>query len=99
MHAEPQEFPTNPNNMAEYVAGQLIRIEGDKLPNVKQVLSQAREHSEDPIQLGKETNTLYVIPTKNMSPTLTNWMVLRSIVNIAHVYLASDLDRPAQPKP
>lgn len=99
MHVgKPQEFFTNPNNMAEYVAGQLIGIEGNKLPNVKQALSQVREHSEEPVQLGEETNA-YVMPTKNMSPTLKNWIVLRSMVNIAHIFLASDLDRPAQPKP
>ena len=99
MHVgKPQEFFTNPNNVAEYVAGQLIGIEGDKLPNVKQALSQIREHSEEPIQLGKETSA-YVMPTKNMSPTLKNWIVLRSMVNLAHMFLASDLDRPAQPKP
>jgi hypothetical protein len=99
MHVgKPQEIFANPNNMAEYVAGYLVGIEGDKLPNVKQALSQVGEHSEDSIQLGEETSA-YVMPTKNMSSTLRNWIELRHTVRIAHMFLASDLDRPAQPKP
>ena len=97
MHVgKPQKFYDNPNNMAEYVAGQLVGIEGDKLPNVRQALYQVQEHSEESIPVSEETNA-FVMPTKNMSPTLKNWMVLRSMVNIAHMFLASDLDKPSNP--
>ena len=97
MHVgQPQEFYTNPNNRAEYVAGQLIGIEGDQLPNVRQILYQAREHSEGSIPVNDQTSAL-LMETKNTSPTLKNWMVLRSMVNITHVFLASDLDKPKQP--
>ncbi|OGE32831.1 hypothetical protein A3C59_04380 [Candidatus Daviesbacteria bacterium RIFCSPHIGHO2_02_FULL_36_13] len=96
MHVgKPQEFFDDPKNVAEYVAGQLIGIEGDKIPNVRQALYQVKEHSEDPLKITEETS-MYTIPTENISPTLKNWMVLRSMVNIAHMFLASDLDRPSK---
>lgn len=97
MHVgKPQEFFTNPNNVAEYVAGQLIGIEGDKLPNVRQALYQVQEHLEGSIPV-REVTSAFVMSTKNMSPTLKNWMALRSMVNIARMFLASDLDKPNQP--
>lgn len=96
MHVgEPEEFFDDPNNRAEYVAGQLMDIEGDKLPNVRQAMYQIQEHSEGSIPVNEELN-VSLMPTKDMSPMLKNWIVTRSMVNIAHVFLASDLDRPSQ---
>lgn len=63
-----------------------------QLPNVRQVLYQVEEHSEGAIEVAENTNA-YIMPTKNMSPSLKDWMVLRAMVNMTHLWLASDLDR------
>lgn len=88
---DPDSF-NNPTKLGEYVAGQMLTIEEKQLPNVKQVLYQVEEHSEGAIEVAANTNA-YVMPTKNMSPSLKDWMVLRAMVNMAHLWLASDLDR------
>lgn len=95
MHAmNPQGIFENPKKMAEYVAGQLIGIEGDKLPNVRQALPQVQEHSEGSIPVSDETST-FVIPTDKMSPQLKNFAIATTVVDLAHTFLASDLDKPS----
>jgi hypothetical protein len=98
MHVgKPQKFFTNPNNVAEYMAGQLIEIEDDKLPNIKQALSQVKEPSEDPVRASEETGDFFM-PTKYIPPTLENWLELRNIVRLTRMFLASDLDRSTPSK-
>lgn len=97
----PESF-NNPKKVAEYVAGQLIGIEGERIPNVRQALFQAQEHSEGEITLPGATPerdiSMFVMPTKNLSPNMKNWIVLRSMVNVTHRFLASDLDKPKNPQ-
>lgn len=41
----------DPTKMAEYVAGQIIGIEGENLPSIRQALMQVQEHSEERVDM------------------------------------------------
>lgn len=96
---DPESFG-EPRKLAEYFAGQLIGIDGERLPNVRQALSAVQEHSEEEIHLPgsnpDQERSLSVMPTKSIQPKLKEWMILRSMVNLTHNFLASDLDSPAE---
>lgn len=97
MHVgDPPNSFNNPTKMAEYTAGQVIGIEEDeKFPNIRQALMQAQEHSEGKQDIGG--TSAFLMSTKNISPNLKKFIVLRSMVNLTHRFLASDLDKPQEP--
>lgn len=88
---KPSSF-NNPTKMAEYVAGQILDIEERDLTNIRQALMLAQEHSERKRDIGG--SNAYLMPTKNIPPALRNFIILRSMVNLTHSFLASDLDKP-----
>lgn len=93
---DPPNSFNNPTKIAEYVAGQVIGIEEDgKFPNIRQALMQAQEHSKGKQDIGR--TSVFLMSTKNISPNLKKFIVLRSMVNLTHSFLASDLDRPKEP--
>lgn len=97
MHVgDPSNSFNNPTKMAEYVAGQVIGIEEDeKFPNIRQALMQAQEHSESTQDIGGTSP--FLMSTKNIPPNLKKFIVLTSMVNLTHRFLASNLDRSIPP--
>lgn len=91
----PIEFYRYPLNAAEYIAGQLLNTQRDNLPNARQALREAEEHSEG----NESTNDKilqYTVPAKMFSKKAIDFMVLRSEVNILRGYLAADKKQVAQ---
>ncbi len=88
MHAgDPPKSFNNPTKMAEYVAGQVLTTRGDQIPAESEILGQVQEFAE------VKTDNIAVIPTKFLTPKLKDFMVMRSMVNLTHFFLASDLEK------
>lgn len=51
------------------------------------------QHTQDAL----EKASAFLMSTKNISPNLKKFIVLRSMVNVTHRFLASDLDKPQAP--
>lgn len=99
MHVgKPQDFFTDPLHTAEYMAGQYVEIERDKIQNVRQALFQLQEHSIADAPKSSQRIGSFLMGTENTSPSLDNWFGHRSVVNMTHALLASDLDSPAKPE-
>jgi hypothetical protein len=94
MHVgEPLDVFQDPEVMAEYVAGQFIGRNGDQITSARQAFAQIQEHSEAEAEITDNTSA-FLIPTKSLTPTFKDWIVMRSMVNLGHHFLATDLDTP-----
>lgn len=105
MHVgKPKEFFSSPQAMAEYVAGQLIDVAGGdtSIPSEREVMPTIQEVAEKQINIPSnepdQAKTAGVISSEFLTPKLKDFMVMRSVVNVTHHFLASELNTPPQPK-
>jgi len=99
----PESF-NNPKKMAEYVAGQLIEVDelGRSIPSEREIVPQIQEISEKQIKFKSETpeqdRIAALISKDYLTPKLKDFAMMRSIVNIARYFLASELDKSELPQ-
>ncbi len=90
----------DPQKLAEYVAGQLLTIDGKYIPSLNQVLPQFQEHAQTEVKSENsdsgQARSAFVISTKNLSPKVKDWIILREMVNLTEHFLASELDHPSE---
>ena len=92
---KPSSF-NNPTKAAEWIAGQIIGIESENLPNIRYALMQAQEHSEGGVDAGGIS--AFLMFSGNVYPNLHKFEVLRNMVNMARIFLAADLGQSQEPK-
>lgn len=103
MHVgDPPESFDNPKKVAEYVAGQLFDTKDKDVPSESGVMPEIMESSETEIPFQgsnpSEQRTAALIPTEYLTPKVKDFIIMRSIVNLTHSFLASDLDKPLPKK-
>ncbi len=82
MHVgRPQEAFNDPVILAEYVGGQLLESTCNHVTSEREVMPIVQEFSE--IQAGN----MHVLPTKNLPRPVINFVVMRSVVNVAYRFL------------
>lgn len=105
MHVgEPQDSFEDPVKLAEYVAGQLLRLGPKEIPTGKQIKHVIDEYVEEKQKMDvKEKMNLAFIPPEEWPEVLKNFNNNHSQVNVTSRMLASDLDiqdeRFSIPKP
>ena len=87
---QPIDFYRDPLNAAEYVAGQLVNVQNDNLPNARTAILEGQEHTTGNVSTDPKILQFPPISAKLLSSDMQKLAVLRSVAHITRFQLAAE---------